>query len=387
MKNPDRIIFVPFIHAFGGVERLVLALSRFLHENNVAHAVVCFSQTINFSSYAEWPMTVRELGCARNPVAEGWTFNRFMRAAKVGGSPPPLLFDLKAAFYAGMFPSPGHYLHLTDPPSLLPSDVSKFAPSLRRIYPAPMMAASPDPLQMIRGEIAHRFNRQGAARALSVIAMTNAIADELRMLYSVEARIVRPGVRMPASSPPWHRRALNSVRMLSVSRLEQSKRIDWILNALAGLESSNLPLSKKIDWQLSLVGDGSQREQLRSLAVQLGIADRVVFHGKVSDTKLEELFTDGDLFLMPAVQGYGLPALEALARGIPVILHLESGVSEILKGTPWTEIIEDGTESLASAINAMVDRLRDGELEKIPMPEFPTETNWAHEITTLCGWI
>ena len=33
---------------------------------------------------------------------------------------------------------------------------------------------------------------------------------------------------------------------------------------------------------------------------------------------------------MPAVQGYGIPAIESLQRGIPVLLHRESGVSDIL---------------------------------------------------------
>lgn len=74
----ERIIFVPFIHAFAGVERLILGLSRFLHENGATHTVVCFSQTIDFASYAKWPLTVHELGPMRNPVAEGWALHRYL---------------------------------------------------------------------------------------------------------------------------------------------------------------------------------------------------------------------------------------------------------------------------------------------------------------------
>jgi glycosyltransferase involved in cell wall biosynthesis len=385
--NNVRIIFVPFIHAFGGVERLILGLSHFLHEQGVKHSVVCFRQTIDFASYATWPMTIHELAPRRSPFAEGWALHRYMRAANAGGSPSPLVFDLKGAFYAGMFPSLPFHLHLTDPPSLLPAEVSKFALSLRWVYPSSELGTRHGPLKMIRGEVVHRINQRGTARALSVIAMTKVIAEELRMLYSVEAKIIRPGVRMPSPPRPLHAQTRDSVRMLSVSRLEPSKRLDWILDALAGLETSGLPLSKKIDWSLNLVGDGSKREQLQSLAEQLGIAGRVVFHGRVSDARLEEFLVDTHLFLMPAVQGYGLPALEALARGVPVILHRESCVSEILEGTPWAEIIEDGTKSLASAIDAMVDRLRDGRLEKNSIPVIPTETDWAHEISTLCRWV
>jgi glycosyltransferase involved in cell wall biosynthesis len=73
---------------------------------------------------------------------------------------------------------------------------------------------------------------------------------------------------------------------------------------------------------------------------------------------------------MPAVQGYGLPALEALARGVPVVLHRESGVSEILRGTPWAEIIEDSSDELALAINTMVNRIRSEDLKKSRCPRF-----------------
>lgn len=387
MKSTERIIFVPFIHAFGGVERLVLALSRFLHEHGLPHTVACFNETIDFATYAEWPMIVRELTHWRNPVSEGWALSRYLRAAHAAGSPPPLLFDLKGAFYAGMFPASGYHLHLTDPPSLLPSEVSKFAFSLRRAYPTFREDARPSLTKIVRGEIVHWINRRGASNALSIIAMTKSIADELHMLYSLEAKIVRPGVRRPSSPPPLSVQTEDKIRMLSVCRLEPNKRLDWVLNALGGLESTTPPLSEKIDWILDLVGDGLEREELQKLAIQRGIAERVVFHGRVSDARVEEIFAYADLFLMPAVQGYGLPALEALARGIPVILHRESGVSEILKGTSWAQIVEDGTEGLASAINIMVNRLNRHELEKNAVPAFPTETDWALEICKCCNWI
>jgi glycosyltransferase involved in cell wall biosynthesis len=387
MKSPERIIFVPFIHAFAGVERLIVALSRFLHDHDMAHAVACFSETIEFSSFADWPMKVRKVVSRRDPIAEGWALNRYLRDAHVGGSPPPLLFDLKGAFYAGMFPSPGYHLHLTDPPSLLSSEVSKHAFSLRRAYPSFRKEIRPGLAKTVRGEIVHRINSHGASRALSVIVMTDAIADELRAIYSVEAKVVRPGVRIPSSLPRSHERAVDHLRMLSVCRLETGKRLDWMLKALAGLESSDAPLSKKSDWTLNLVGDGSQREELQKMARQLGIAERVVFHGRISDAGVDELFDAANLFLMPAVQGYGLPALEALARGVPVILHRESGVSEILNGSRWAEIIEAGIEDLATAINTMVDRLRSDELVKSPVPAIPTEIDWAREICALCNWI
>ena len=382
-----RIIFVPYIHAFGGVERLILALSRFLHGQGLSHIVVCFGQSIDFASYADWPLPMQVLPARRNPISEGFALNSFLRAARLDGDFPPLLFDLKGAFYAGMYPALPYHLHLTDPPSLLPSEISKFAFSLRQNLAAHTKASQPALFKTVRGEIAHQLNLRGALNALSVVAMTHSIADELYELYSVEAAIVRPGVKIPA---PRSWRPLytgGKVRMLSVCRLEPSKRIDWILSALARLESSDLPLSKRVDWILDVVGEGSQLEVLQQLAVHFGISERVVFHGRISDARVEEIFAISSLFLMPAVQGYGLPALEALARGVAVVLHKESGVSEILMENPWVEIIENDSVEMASSIDIMIDRICNHQLTESTMPEFPTESDWARNICMQCGWI
>jgi glycosyltransferase involved in cell wall biosynthesis len=387
VKNAERIIFVPFIYGFGGVERLVLALSSFLHKHDIAHKVVCFNQTIDFSTYANWPMTVEELAPQRNPLSEIWALSFYMRAAHENGSPPPLFFDLKGAFYGGCLSGIDYYLHLTDPPSLLPSEISKFALSLRKIYPSLREKSNFSLNLMIRGELVQQINRRGASKALSVIAMSDVIADELHQIYEVKAKIIHPGVEKPTSSLTSSLRIVDKFRIISVCRLEANKRLDWILNALADLESSVVPLSNKIDWSLDVVGDGSMREELQELARQRGIAKRVVFHGKIPDLTVHNLIDDAHLFLMPAVQGYGLPALEALARGVPVILHRQSGVSEVLKGTPWVEIFDGDTVDLGSAINVMVERIGSNDLTKNTMPTFPSEADWAHEICMLCKWL
>jgi len=388
VKNAVRIIFVPFIHGFGGVERLVLALSSFLYKQDIAHKIVCFNQTIDFSTYAIWPMTVEELAPQRNPISEIWALRFYMQAARKSGSPPPLFFDLKGAFYGAFLSRINYYLHLTDPPSLLPSEISKFALSLRKKYDYLTEKKSNFNIAlMIRGELVQQFNRRGASKALSVIAMSNVIADELKRIYEVNAKIIRPGVEKPTSSLTSSLCIVDKFRIISVCRLEANKRLDWILNALADLESSIVPLSKKIDWSLDVVGDGSMREELQELAMQRGITERVFFHGKIPDLIVHDLIDNAHLFLMPAVQGYGLPALEALARGVPVILHRQSGVSEVLKGAPWAEIFEGDTANLASAINRMFDRLHSNALTKTSMPTFPSETDWAREICLLCRWI
>ncbi|HKO17252.1 MAG TPA: glycosyltransferase, partial [Acidobacteriaceae bacterium] len=165
------------------------------------------------------------------------------------------------------------------------------------------------------------------------------------------------------------------------------KRIDWILRSLADLENRVPSLSSRVNWHLDVVGKGPLIEALSELAKSLGIHGRVKFRGFVADAELHALYDAAHLFLMPAVQGYGIPAIESLQRGIPVLLHRQSGVSDILRDTPWATVIDGGedqmTPALASAIGAVVA----GRHLQQPLPSLPTEEEWAEQVARLCGWV
>jgi glycosyltransferase involved in cell wall biosynthesis len=256
--------------------------------------------------------------------------------------------------------------------------VSKRALSIRNRFPS-AQAEDRGWRAALRGEVVHRVNKQGVRRAVSVIAMTKVIANEVESLYSTRASVVYPGVYIQPQSQQPLPLSRDKVRFLSVSRLEASKRIDWILRALAELEHADAPLSAQSEWALDIVGVGSEAAALRELAGALGIDNRVKFHGRVADEQLDAL-------IMPAVQGYGLPALESLARGTPVILHRDSGVSEILRDPPWIETIAQGSQDLSAAIRRMVTNISAGALQRRPRPEVPTAWGWAQQIALACGW-
>jgi glycosyltransferase involved in cell wall biosynthesis len=97
--------------------------------------------------------------------------------------------------------------------------------------------------------------------------------------------------------------------------------------------------------------------------------------------------SETDLFIMPAKQGSGLPALEALARGIPVIIHKGSGVIETLNESDYVSIIENGISDLINAIVKMINKYNSNNFDKKTMPEIPSEHEWANNICKICNWI
>jgi glycosyltransferase involved in cell wall biosynthesis len=98
--------------------------------------------------------------------------------------------------------------------------------------------------------------------------------------------------------------------VLFVGRLDEEKRVHELLRALVSLP----------DVRAEIVGDGSCRDELESLAQRLGIAERVRFLGFVSDTDLVAAYRRCSVFCMPGVaELQSLATMEAMAAGRAVV--------------------------------------------------------------------
>ena len=112
--------------------------------------------------------------------------------------------------------------------------------------------------------------------------------------------------------------------VLCVAAKRAHKNLDGLIRAIALL--GELPL------QLVLPGSANDYErELRALAFELGIEGRVRFPGWVSDADLEDLYRMASCFVLPSFQeGFGLPVLEAMARGVPVACSNTSSLPEVV---------------------------------------------------------
>lgn len=109
---------------------------------------------------------------------------------------------------------------------------------------------------------------------------------------------------------------------------------------------------------LWLAGTGPLETSLRQLAAELGVADRVVFWGNVSDEDLPTLFHACDLFVFPSIspnEAFGLVQVEAMACGKPVIAcNLRSGVPYVcLDGVTGLIVPPGNPEELSAAIRRL----------------------------------
>jgi glycosyltransferase involved in cell wall biosynthesis len=101
--------------------------------------------------------------------------------------------------------------------------------------------------------------------------------------------------------------------VLSLSAKRPHKNLLALIGALARIPAAERPV-------LVLAGYPTEHEaRLRERAQTLGVDDDVRFPGWLSDAEVEGLWAIADAFAFPSLyEGFGLPVLEAMARGVPV---------------------------------------------------------------------
>jgi glycosyltransferase involved in cell wall biosynthesis len=123
-------------------------------------------------------------------------------------------------------------------------------------------------------------------------------------------QVVSCGIDLAHYAAPAARRADGPMSVLFVGRLDAEKNLDQLLRALAPLPHV----------RADLVGDGTRRRELETLAAELGVTDRVTFHGFVSDADLVRRYAEADVFCMPGTaELQSLATMEAMAAGLPVV--------------------------------------------------------------------
>lgn len=129
----------------------------------------------------------------------------------------------------------------------------------------------------------------------------------------------------PAGLPGAAVAGLPRPYILNVGTLEPRKNLDGLLRAFAAARRSGL------DHTLVIAGArGWGDSRLAPLVEELGLAGAVVFAGFIEDHDLPHLYTGADFFVYPSLyEGFGLPPLEAMACGCPVITSTVSSLPEV----------------------------------------------------------
>ncbi|PRB59972.1 glycosyltransferase [Microbacterium sp. MYb45] len=146
----------------------------------------------------------------------------------------------------------------------------------------------------------------------AITTPTRRAADFLEKTVEVEGVIpVSCGIDRTQYTPVIAPRDKN--RIVFVGRLTAEKQVEVILKAMTKLDPA-------LETTFDIVGGGDQRKQLEHLAAQLGLADRVTFHGRTTDEELRALLSRASLFVIASIaELQSIATMEAMASALPIV--------------------------------------------------------------------
>jgi glycosyltransferase involved in cell wall biosynthesis len=159
--------------------------------------------------------------------------------------------------------------------------------------------------------------RDAADRSDLIIAVSQFTAEQVSTLLRVEParlRVVHHGVHCPRSIAPV---ATRERIVLHVGAIQTRKNTARLIEAFKTMPQS---------WRLVLAGSKGYgaEEMLRDAG------DRVEVTGYVSALQLADLYRRASIFAFPSLdEGFGIPVLEAMAHGVPVIASNTSALPEV----------------------------------------------------------
>ena len=178
-----------------------------------------------------------------------------------------------------------------------------------------------------------------------IMAHLGVPADRLTVVY--------PGIDPERFRPqPARYSARQRIRpyVLCVGGADPTKNVGALIAAFA-----KLPPAVRMAHDLILVGDLRRRGELRERIAQSGMATQTILTGVVGDEQLIDLYRHAAVFVFPSLyEGFGLPVLEAMACGCPVISSNASSLPEAA-GDAAILVNPRDVDALTSAIDRVLN--------------------------------
>jgi glycosyltransferase involved in cell wall biosynthesis len=197
-----------------------------------------------------------------------------------------------------------------------------------------------------------------AREAHRIVATSTAEAFELARMGADKARIavVPCGVDLRMFQPlgPAEGRDPRRKRLVCLSRLVERKGIADVINALTILRDVELVVAGGPD--ASQLHADPEAQRLKQIAVDLGVADRVIFRGRIERTQVPPLLRSAHAVVCyPWYEPFGIVPLEAMACGVPVVVAQVGGlVDSIVDGVTGIHVPPRSPIALAQAIRELL---------------------------------
>lgn len=176
------------------------------------------------------------------------------------------------------------------------------------------------------------LDRQAARSARCIVAITEYTAQEFCKHNGIpfdRTRIIPPTLAEEKIELRVYRQRIGTdLAILTVGRLSMDDRYKGIETLIEAVGQARNHGAKV---HLTVAGDGDDLPRLKELALRLELDDTVAFVGAVPDSRLQELYQECDIFIMPSKkEGFGIVFLEAMRFQKPCIGGNHGGTPEVI---------------------------------------------------------
>jgi glycosyltransferase involved in cell wall biosynthesis len=170
------------------------------------------------------------------------------------------------------------------------------------------------------------------------------------VMLGFDLRMLRPGEPV-AGAAVRKKYGLPEGYLLYVGTIQPRKNIDTLIKAYARLRTERDAMPK-----LVIVGrKGWLYDRLFAMISELGLTEEIIFTGFVPDDELPHIYAGAALFAyLSFFEGFGLPPLEAMASGLPVVTSNTTSLPEVV-GDAGIAVPPADVEAVTAAIARLLD--------------------------------
>ena len=178
------------------------------------------------------------------------------------------------------------------------------------------------PLRLLKRYITMDLAVRRASHGITLVSPT--LERNMKFLAKHKVTTIPNGIELPEIRS---KSLDDNIECIAIGRIEKEKGIHYAIRAMANLSSEQRKYVR-----LNVVGEGAYLSNLKRLVKELAIDGEVVFHGRIDDDTLSEIYHKAQIHIMPTTRQEGLPLtiLEGMAYSLTTIASDIGGISGVI---------------------------------------------------------
>jgi len=195
------------------------------------------------------------------------------------------------------------------------------------------------------------IEKQGMDEADKVIVVSNRIRDRLTEQYHIPSKkivTIYNGIETPVDKADDIQVQPHKKKIVTyLGRITIQKGPEYFVDV------ARMVIHRMKNVHFVMAGNGEMRNKIIELCARYGISNRFHFTGFLNGPEVTEMLHQSDLFIMPSVsEPFGIVPLEAMQANVPVIISLQSGVSEVIQNVIKTDFWD--VHAMADAVHGIL---------------------------------